>query len=62
MDLISIAVGAIAGGAIGYIAASIRLGVELDQLQELYECLYREYCRLTDRDERGRFVGKGNRK
>lgn len=67
MDLTSIAVGIIAGASIGYIAATLRHGARADKLEsELFnlrtshEALYREYSRLTDRDERGRF--KGNKK
>ena len=67
MDLISIAVGIITGVSVGYIAATLRHGARTDKLEsELFnlrtshEALYREYSRLTDRDERGRF--KGNKK
>ncbi len=56
MDLLSIAVGVIAGGSLGYIAASIKVGAEYEDLMGKYEELYRDYSRLTDRDERGRFV------
>lgn len=64
MDLISIAVGIVAGASIGYIAATLRQGERADKLEsELFnlrtshEALYREYSRLTDRDSRGRFKG-----
>lgn len=64
MDLSSIAVGVIAGASIGYIAATLRHGTRADDLEydllnlrTAYEALYREYSRLTDRDERGRFKG-----
>ena len=64
MDLISIAVGIVAGASIGYIAATLRQGERADQLEsELFnlrtshEALYRDYSRLTDRDSRGRFKG-----
>lgn len=62
VDLVSVAVGVITGGSIGYIWATIRTGARADELEyDLYnlrkehETLYREYSRLTDRDERGRF-------
>lgn len=64
MDLISIAIGAIVGISVGYIIASLRhasrmddLEYDLAHLREAHEELYREYSRLTDRDERGRFKG-----
>ena len=66
MDLMSIAVGIIAGGSIGYIAATIHNGARMDELEldlhvlrNEHETLYREYSRLTDRDERGRFKKSG---
>ena len=70
IDLVSVAVGVISGGSIGYIAASLRnasrvddLEYDLEQQKEKYEQLYRDYSRLTDRDERGRFVKReGNNK
>lgn len=64
MDLTSIAIGAIVGISVGYIIASLRHASRMDDLEsELFnlrtshEALYREYSRLTDRDERGRFKG-----
>ena len=63
VDLMSVAVGLISGGSIGYIAASLRsasrvddLEFDLAELKSRYEEVYRDYSRLTDRDERGRFV------
>ena len=57
IDLMSIGIGIFVGGCIGFLIAAVRWALKLEALQSEYDLLYRDYCRVTDRDSRGRFVG-----
>lgn len=56
VDILSVAVGVFVGGCIGFIWASVRGAVALDELNAKYEKLYREHSRLTTRGPGGRFT------
>ena len=64
IDLLSVAVGLIRGGVVGYIAGRVSLSGEVRQYQtdvfirdRLLEAAQDKLRRLTERDERGRFTG-----
>lgn len=64
IDLLSVAVGLICGGVVGYIAGRVSLSGEVRQYQtdvfirdRLLDATQDKLRRLTERDERGRFTG-----
>ena len=64
VDLLSVAVGLVCGGGVGYVAGRVSLSGELRQCQtdvfirdRLIDAAQRKLKVLTERDARGRFTG-----
>lgn len=59
IDIMSVAVGLICGGGVGFIFGKVSGFKEIDQLKAENERLYREYSRVSTRGPGGRFIKTG---